>query len=290
MPNPSEPERGGTPKRPGFDPRESRTEPSHEWGAEPGFETGDDATEGVPMVPSDPETETEVINRPDPQSGPEEIPDGPQRERRFTAPGFDAKETAVIATTPEPATEVFGAPPGQDGTAQFGAPPKAAVPQSIPPRLGGKLRTSRQVNWGWVLALVVIVLALAAIAILGTVLLTRGKHSNASREDQVRQTIQNFDIAIQRGDLTTLRTITCGTTRDGYADYDEHAWDETYRRVSAAKQYPVIASIDQVVVNGQHAEANVTTFMAYDPQLRSTRSMDLQYRDDQWKVCQSASG
>jgi hypothetical protein len=289
MPKRSDPDRGGAPKRPGFDPRESRSEPSDEWGAESGFETGDDATEGVPLVPNDPETETEVINRPEPPSGPEETPEGQQRERRFTAPGFDAKETTVIATTPEPATEVFGAPPGQDGTAQFGAPPKAAVPQSIPPRLGGKLRTSRQFNWGWILALVVIVLALAAIAILGTVLLTRGKHSNASREDQVRQTIQNFDIAIQRGDLTTLRTITCGTTRDGYADYDEHAWDETYRRVSAAKQYPVIASIDQVVVNGQHAEANVTTFMAYDPQLRSTRSMDLQYRDDQWKVCQSAS-
>ncbi|MEE2855293.1 MAG: hypothetical protein VX424_21880 [Actinomycetota bacterium] len=289
MPKRSDPDRGGAPKRPGFDPRESRSEPGDEWGAESGFETGDDATEGVPLVPSDPETETEVINRPEPQSGPEETPDGPQRERRFTAPGFDAKETTVIATTPEPATEVFGAPPGQDGTAQFSVPPKAAVPQSIPPRLGGKLRTSRQFNWGWILALVVIVLALAAIAILGTVLLTRGKHSNASREDQVRQTIQNFDVAIQRGDLTTLRTITCGTTRDGYADYDEHAWDETYRRVSAAKQYPVIASIDQVVVNGQHAEANITTFMAYDPQLRSTRSMDLQYRDDQWKVCQSAS-
>lgn len=290
MPNPSEPDRGGAPKRPGFDPRDSRTEPSDEWGAESGFETGEDATESVPMVPNDSETETVVINRPEPQSGPEEIPDGPQRERRFTAPGFDAKETAIINTTAEPATEVFSTPPGSDATAQFGAPPKAAVPQSIPPRFGGKLRTSRQINWGWVLALVVIVLALAAIAILGTVLLTRGKHAGVSQEDQVRHTIANFDVAIQRGDLTTLRTITCGTTRDGYADYDEHAWDETYRRVSAAKQYPVIASIDQVVVNGQHAEANVTTFMAYDPQLRSTRSLDLQYRDDQWKVCQSASG
>lgn len=290
MPNPSEPDRGGTPKRPGFDPRESRNEPSDEWGAESGFDSGGDATESVPMVPGDSETETVVINRPDPHSGPQETPDGQQRERRFTAPGFDAKETAIISTAAEPATEVFATPPGQDGTAQFGVPPKPAVPQSIPPRLGGKLRTSRQINWGWVLALVVIVLALAAIAILGTVLLTRGKHTSVSQEDQVRHTIQTFDVAIQRGDLTTLRTITCGTTRDGYADYDEHAWDETYRRVSAAKQYPVIASIDQVVVNGQHAEANVTTFMAYDPQLRSTRSMDLQYRDEQWKVCQSASG
>ncbi|UXA07662.1 hypothetical protein KXD96_05965 [Mycobacterium sp. SMC-2] len=276
MPQPPEPDRGGTPDPPG-----------HEWSAQ----SGEDATESVPLVGSDSETETVVI-RPDSggdRGDPAEGADGQQRERRFTAPGFDAKETTVIATTPEPATEAFSTP-GEGMTAQLGTPQKAAVPQSIPPRLGGKLRTSRQINWGWVLALVVIVLALAAIAILGTVLLTRGKHTKVSQEDMVRTTIQSFDTAIQKGDLTTLRTITCGTTRDGYADYDEHAWDETYRRVSAARQYPVIASIDQVVVNGQHAEANVTTFMAYDPQVRSTRSLDLQYRDDQWKICQSPSG
>ncbi|OBI00973.1 hypothetical protein [Mycobacterium sp. E2733] len=276
MPQPPEPDRGGAPNPPG-----------DEWAAQ----SGEDATESVPLVPSDSETETEVIkpgSAGDPKD-PAQDADGQQRERRFTAPGFDARETAVISTTPEPATEVFASPP-EGIPAQPGTPPKPAVPQSIPPRLGAKLRTSRQFNWGWVLALVLIVLALAAIAILGTVLLTRGKHTKVSQEDQVRSTIQGFDTAIQKGDLTTLRTITCGTTRDGYADYDEHSWDETYRRVSAAKQYPVIASIDQVVVNGQHAEANVTTFMAYDPSLRSTRSLDLQYRDDQWKICQSPSG
>jgi hypothetical protein len=268
MPNPPEPDRGG------------------ERAATP----GEEGTEGQPLVPSDPETETVVINKSDPDND-AQAEEGQQRERRFTAPGFDAKETAVIATPPEPATEVFASPPGAEGpTTQMGVPPKAAVPQSIPPRLGAKLRTSRQFNWGWVLALVVIVLALAAIAILGTVLLTRGKHSKVSEEDQVRHTIQQYDVAVQRGDLTELRTITCGTVRDGYVDYDEHAWQETYQRVSAAKQYPVIASIDQVVVNGQHAEANITTFMAYDPSLRSTRSLDLQYRDDQWKICQSPSG
>ena len=275
MPNAPEPDRGGTPKRPGFDPRESRGEPSDERPAEPG-------------------EETVVINKPGPDDDPETTPDGRQRERRFTAPGFDAKETQVIATPGEPETEVFASPPGPPGqeapTAQMGTPPKAAVPQSIPPRLGAKLNTTRQFNWGWVLALVVVVLALIAIAVLGTVLLTRGKHTKVSEEEQVRHTISQYDIAVQRGDLTALRTITCGTARDGYVDYDEHAWQETYQRVSAAKQYPVIASIDQVVVNGQHAEANVTTFMAYDPSLRSTRSLDLQYRDDRWKICQSPSG
>jgi hypothetical protein len=287
MPNAPEPDRGGTPNRPGSDPQEYRSDPGGERAAEPGKEE----TEGYPLVPNDTETETVVINKPEPGGLPEPNPEGQQRERRFTAPGFDAKETAVIATTPEPATEVFATPPGGAGApGQPGMPPKAAVPQSIPPRDSGKIRAPRQFNWGWVLALVVIVLALAAIAILGTVLLTRSKHLKVSPEDQVRHSISEFDIAVQRGDLAALRSITCGSTRDGYVDYDEKAWAETYQRVSAAKQYPVIASIDQVVVNGQHAEANITTFMAYDPQLRSTRSLDLQYRDDRWEICQSPSG
>jgi hypothetical protein len=284
MPNAPEPDRGATPNRPGFDPRESRDEIS----GEPPAASGAEPTEGRPLIPNDPETETVVITPED--DDPETRAAAAQPERRFTAPGFDARETAVIATSAEPATEVFASAPGEDATTQLGAPPKAAVPQSIPPRLGAKLQTSRQVNWGWVLALIVVVLALAAIAILGTVLLMRSKHPKVSQEDQVRHTIEQYDVAIQRGDLTALRTMTCGTARDGYVDYDERAWDETYHQVSAAKQYPVISSIDQIVVNGQHAEANVTTFMAYDPQVRSTRSLDLQYRDDQWKICQSQSG
>jgi hypothetical protein len=165
------------------------------------------------------------------------------------------------------------------------------MPQLIPPRLGAKLRPSTQRSWGWVLALILIILALAAVAVLGTVLLTRSnKKPSASQEDQVRSAIQNFDVAVQNGDLSTLRGITCGTMRDDYVNYDEREWNDTYRRVAAAKQYPVVANIDQVVVNGNHAEANVTAFMAYAPQVRSTRSFDLQYRDDQWKICEASTG
>ena len=49
----------------------------------------------------------------------------------------------------------------------------------------------------------------------------------------------------------------------------------------------MVASIDQVVVNDNHAEANVTSFMAFDPSTRSTRSFDLEFRDEQWKICQA---
>src|SRR5829696_1542479 len=204
-------------------------------------------------------------------------------ERRFTAPsGFDAGSTQKIATPAGPATEVMPPMPTKAGDE-----PKPAAPPVNPLCTDTPKPPRTRRSWGWVVALVLVIAALVAVAILGTVLLTRGSTPKVSQEDQVRATIQNFDVAVQNGDLATLRSITCGTTRDSYVNYDERAWTETHARVAAAKQYPVVASIDQVVVNGDHAEANVTTFMAYAPQTRSTRSFDLQFRDDQWKICQA---
>jgi hypothetical protein len=248
-------------------------------------------------VPSDFETETVVI-KPDPDTDSDTNPEG-QPGRRFTAPGFDAKETQIILTGTDPETEVIPKPPRASAPRSSvpppppvqGLPPKTAVPQAIPPREGVKSKaTSKNHKLGWVLAIVVIVLALTAITVLLMVLLGPQKQGKGSQEDRVRQTIRQMDTALQSGDLATLRSITCASTRDGYVEYDERRWQDTYHRMSTARQIPVIDTIDEVVVNGKHAEANVTTYMAYDPQVRSTRSFDLQYRDDQWKVCQSPSG
>jgi hypothetical protein len=233
-------------------------------GDEPAAEPAEAATEAAPVIGD---------------AAPHEDADG---ERRYTAPsGMDSSATKFIERTPDPATEVISTP------TEPIPPGKPVVPQLIPPRGDHPRAPSRRRSWGWVVALILVIAALAAVAILGTLLLTRGSDSKKSQEDMVRSTIQNFDVAVQNGDLATLRTITCGTTRDSYVNYDDRAWTDTHARVAAAKQYPVVASIDQVVVNGDHAEANVTTFMAYAPQTRSTRSFDLQFRDDQWKICQA---
>ncbi len=282
MPNPSGPDRDNTSdsgdRGAAGDPVQSEADTA----VEPAAGADEKTTEGYRAA----DPATEVIGPPGPEQPP--VPHLQPGERRFTAPGFDAKETAIINAANDPATEAFE-PERPPGGAQSGA--RAATPQLIPPRLGAKLRPSGQRSWGWVLALILIILALAAIAVLGTVLLTRNdRKPNASQEDQVRSTIKSFDAAVQTGDLTTLRSITCGSMRDDYVTYNQREWSDTYRRIAAAKQYPVVADIDQVVVNGNHAEANVTAFMAYAPQTRSTRSFDLQYRDDQWKICESNSG
>jgi hypothetical protein len=234
---------------------------------------------------SDPEHEpvTEILLSPEAEAQlPAEETNRPP-ERRFTAPSaFDAGSTQKIDTPAEPATEVMMPVPTESMAQE-----RPVAPQVIPPRTDpGKPPRNRR-SWGWVVAVLLVIAALVAVAILGTLLLTRGSTPKVSQEDMVRSTIQNFDAAVQNGDLAILRSITCGTTRDSYVNYDERAWTETHARVAVAKQYPVVASIDQVVVNGDHAEANVTTFMAYAPQTRSSRSFDLQFRDDQWKICQA---
>ena len=250
----------------------------------------DEVTEGEATDESAPATEvmgsadtghdaaTEVISTESLSQKPQE-PEDP--ERRFTAPsGFDAGVTTRIDRPSEPATEVM---------ATAAAPAvKPVSPQVIPARGDApKPPSSKRRSWGWVIALVLVIAALVAVAVLGTLLLTRGSEPTVSQEDRVRSTIENYDAAIAKGDLATLRSITCGPTRDSYVNYDDGDWAQTQPRIAAAKRYPVIASVDQVVVNGDHAEANVTTYMAYAPQTRSTRSLDLEFRDDQWKICQA---
>lgn len=249
-----------------------------------------DSADGASPSDADPVTEviephadhepaTEVMATAPPQA--ESVPSPDQGERRFTAPsGFDAGTTQKIDTPTEPATEVFSPP-------EAAGQQKPVAPQVIPPRGEAPRPPQQRRSWGWVVAVVLVIAALVAIAVLGTVLLTRDSEPRASQEEMVRNTIEEFDTAIQNGDLTKLRSITCGTKRDSYVRYDDKTWAQIHERVAAAKRYPVVASIDQVVINGDHAEANVTAFMAYAPQTRSTRSFDLEFRDDQWKICQA---
>ena len=276
MPNPSGPDHDETSDQPVADRDVKPAEPAGPATHEPRAE--DQSRDDYPTISTDADPATEVItsvSQPEPKAAPQQPP-----ERRFTAPGFDAGATEIMQLGPQAPTEAF--------SSQSSAS-KKATPQLIPPRLASKLPVSVSRSWGWVLALILIILALAAIAVLGTLWLTRDSRARASQEERVRDSIYQFDIAVQNGDLPTLRGLTCGTVRDDYLNYNEQAWDDTYRRIAAAKQYPVVASVDEVVVNGDHAEANVTAFMAYAPQIRSTRSLDLQYRDDQWKICQSST-
>ena len=115
-----------------------------------------DADQRAASTGDDAAAATEIFEPADPATDPT-IP-----VRRFTAPsGFDGK-TQIIAPLPDPETEMM--------------PP--AAPQVIPG--AGKTQKDRR-SWGWVIALVLVIAAIAAVAVLGTVLLTRG-HSAMNAE------------------------------------------------------------------------------------------------------------
>jgi hypothetical protein len=199
-------------------------------------------------------------------------------ERRYTAPGFDAGSTQIIDRVPDAETEFIAT-----GTSGVTDPrPHTASPQVITPQRPSRRRPT------WLLPLALAAGVLAAAVILGAIVLRYIGSSKVTQEDMVRSAISTFDTAVQKGDLATLRTVTCGQTRDNYINYDDRDWADTYAKLSAAKQYPVVASVDEVIVNGEHAEANVTSYMASDPATTSIRSFDLQFRDEQWKICQSS--
>jgi hypothetical protein len=193
-------------------------------------------------------------------------------QRRYTAPGFDAGSTQIIDRLPDDSapTEILFT----------GVRPRTAGPTSIPPR--------KPQRPSWLIPILVALAALFAAAIVGFLLYYRATAAKAARVDAVRSTIETFDKAVRNGDLGVLRSVTCGATKQTYDDYDDKTWADAYTRISEAKQYPVVASVDEIVVNGDHADANVTSYMAFDPNTTSTRSFDLQYRDDQWKICQSS--
>jgi hypothetical protein len=262
-------------------------------------ETAPEETADEPAEPSEAPTEVITTSEPEPEfesAEPTEVLEGGDddaADRRYSAPsGFDVRSTEIIQTPPEPATDVMSVPgppsasPGQIAAAAVGGQPRPVAPQAIPPRPPA----GRHRSWGLVLALILVIAALAAVAVFGTVWLTHTSSPKVSQEDRVRRTIHEFDNAIQKGDLAQLRGITCGTTRDSYVNYDDQEWAATHEKVIAAKRYPMVASIDEVAVDGHHAEANVTTFIAYEPQVRSTRSFDLQFLDGRWKICEGPIG
>jgi hypothetical protein len=193
-------------------------------------------------------------------------------QRRYTAPGFDAGSTQIIDRLPDddsaPTEVLFTS-----------VRPRTAAPTAIAPR--------RPQRPSWLVPILLTLAALLAAALVAFLMLHRATAAKAAQVDAVRSTIESFGNAVRTGDLGMLRSVTCGATKQTYDNYDDKGWADAYTRISEAKQYPLVASVDEIVVTGDHAEANVTSYMAFDPSTRSTRSFDLHYRDDQWRICQA---
>jgi len=114
-------------------------------------------------------------------------PSGPDEHRAFESPDADADPDSVAteifepadpATDPAMPPRLYTAPSGFDSKTQIFDPIPDPVTELIPPAgpqliAGRRPRLSDRRSWGWVIAVVLVIAAIVAVAILGTVLLTR---------------------------------------------------------------------------------------------------------------------
>src|SRR6202043_748003 len=150
-----------------FGLEESAPEESAEAPAEPPEGPSEAPTEVI--TPSEPEPEFESA---EPTVVLEGV--GDAADLRYSAPsGFDVKPTEIMQSPPEPTTEVMSVPGGQ---------PRLVAPQAIPPRPPN----GRHRSWALVLALILVIAALAAVAVFGTVWLTHTSSPKVSRSEERR--------------------------------------------------------------------------------------------------------
>ena len=176
---------------------------------------------GPEAADSDPVTEViDVAAHLNPETGSDPEDALTAEDRRYTAPGFDAGSTQIIDRFPDPPTEFIATHTESADTSR----PRTGPQQILP------ARRSRP----GVRAIAAVVALLVVATIVGLFLWQRNT-AKASQENRVRTTIETFDSAVRGGDLTTLRTVTCGQTRKDYDDYDQKTWSDTYAKVAAAK-------------------------------------------------------
>jgi serine/threonine protein kinase len=171
----------------------------------------------------------------------------------------------------------------------------AATEETVPASTGSqqtqRIEPGRSATSGrrrrWIVATIGVIVLLGGVAVSTAVLLPHhgAKTPKAAPGERVRLVIQQFDLAVHNGNLAGLRRLSCGATHARYEGYSEASWAQAQAQAKATKEYPVIVGIDGVTVDGDQAQADVTEYMAADPQTRSTRTFELQFLDGRWKVC-----
>ena len=107
----------------------------------------------------------------------------------------------------------------------------------------------------------------------------------AAVTQRVRGVIDRYDLAVQNGNLAVLRAMTCGVIHDRYAHDSLVGWSRAHGEALKTGQYPIDASISDVVVNRDAASADVVQYQSATPQVRTTRTFELRMLDGRWKVC-----
>ncbi|MDO2379453.1 hypothetical protein [Rhodococcus ruber] len=162
--------------------------------------------------------------------------------------------------------------------------PQRAQPVPGPQRID-PVAPGRRGRRGWVIAaLVAGLLVVAAVAAAAVKVYLDDRAAN-SPEARIRATVETFVGALAAGDLTTLRTTTCGGLQEFYASVPPEQFADIHRTAVDQGTVPVVTGVDKVQITDGQAIAQVTAHPAGTPTDVTQRTFDLAREGEDWKVC-----
>ncbi|MBC2588964.1 hypothetical protein OCS65_08140 [Rhodococcus aetherivorans] len=167
--------------------------------------------------------------------------------------------------------------------------PQRIEPQRVQPVPGPQridpVAPARRGRRGWAIAaLVAGLLVVAAVAAAAVKVYLDDRAAN-SPEARIRTTVETFVRALAAGDLTTLRTTTCGGLQEFYASVPPEQFADIHRTAVDQGTVPVVTGIDKVQITDGQAIAQVTAHPAGTPTDVTQRTFDLAQEGEDWKVC-----
>ncbi|GAC46805.1 hypothetical protein GOACH_01_01240 [Gordonia aichiensis NBRC 108223] len=129
----------------------------------------------------------------------------------------------------------------------------------------------------------VIVAALVVAGVVWGVLASRAKPA----ADEAADTASKFSSALYNGDLSTLRSVTCGQENQFYTNISDADFQKIYSAQKARNELVRTGDIkaSKVTDDGNKAVVEVTAYQTSKPDEPQTVTINLQKDGSDWKVC-----
>ena len=173
-------------------------------------------------------------------------------------------------------------------TAADGWSTTAHEPQVIPSaerKSPGKISTparSGRKKWPWLVGAAVLIAALVAagIAIWFQV-------RPVAPADEAADAAKTYSKALEDGDLSTLRSVTCGAEQQFYTGVSDADFTRTYEQQKARNQLLKVTEVtaSKVTEDGKSAVVEVVAIHTDKPDDAQQVTITLQKSGDEWKVC-----
>ena len=128
-----------------------------------------------------------------------------------------------------------------------------------------------------------VVLALVVVGVVWGVIASRAKPA----ADQAADAASKFSTALYNGDLSTLRSVTCGQENQFYTNISDADFQKIYSAQKARNELVRTGDIkaSKVTDDGAKAVVEVTAYQTSNPNEPQTVTINLQKDGSDWKVC-----